>query len=150
MSSSHPESSSAQAGTRAAVMAAAAGLTGHPAVVQFALEVVVGTERLQRQPELLAVERLPHAQLLRGRSFSRAGRRRPAGRPSHLLQVVLRGLQERLSGAEPAAGLGRVRAQTLLLEPGAHLRSAPARERDVHGAAGGDGRSLTGSDGRDR
>lgn len=47
------------------------------------------------------------------------------GRP-HLFQVVLRRLQERVSGLEPALTLRRVQAQTLLLEPGAHLVFTPA------------------------
>lgn len=68
---------------------------------------------------------------------------------AHLLQVVLGCLQERLSGAEPALTLGHVQAQTLILEPGAHLLFTPPREGDVHGAGGdtcGDGWSIIGSD----
>lgn len=39
-------------------------LTGHPSVIQLPREVVGGAKRLQRQLELLPVQRLPHAQLL--------------------------------------------------------------------------------------
>lgn len=68
MSSSHPETS--MAALKLSLnrlywrVEAAAGLTGHPVVIQFAFEVVVRAERLQRELELLPVERLSHAQLL--------------------------------------------------------------------------------------
>lgn len=43
---------------------AVAALTRGPVVIQFAFRVVDGAERLQRQLQLLPVERLSHAQLL--------------------------------------------------------------------------------------
>lgn len=43
---------------------AAAALTRRPVVIQFAFRVVAGAERLQRELQLLPVERLSHAQLL--------------------------------------------------------------------------------------
>lgn len=43
---------------------AVAALTRRPVVIQFAFRVVVRAERLQRELQLLPVERLSHAQLL--------------------------------------------------------------------------------------
>lgn len=47
-------------------------LTGHPVVVQFALQVLLaGHERLQGELQLLPVERLLHAEILRGNTTER-------------------------------------------------------------------------------
>lgn len=77
-------------------------LTGHPVVVQFALQVLLaGHERLQGELQLLPVERLLHAEILRGNTTER-----------HLLRALRRCsaslLPSPARAATPAAAFVRI------------------------------------------
>lgn len=66
MSSSHPEEKRRQRGGQSERAGGGAALTGHPVVVQFSPQVLLsGQQRLQGELQLLPVERLLHAQILR-------------------------------------------------------------------------------------
>lgn len=53
----------------------------------------------------------------------------------HLLQIVLRRLQQRLSRLDPVVALSGVQAEALLVQPRAHVVRAPQSEGDVGGTA---------------